>query len=74
MIILYILITICYVINTILALLIYDRIALAEKKLKEIIENQNRVKELISDIDISLSTINYTLTDIEDDIEELNKN
>lgn len=74
MIILCILITICYIINTILALLIYDRIALAEKKLKEIIENQNRVKELISDMDISLSTINYTLTDIEDDIEELNKN
>lgn len=74
MIILYILITICYVINTILALLIYDRIALAEKKLKEIIENQNRVKKLISDMDISLSIINYTLTDIEDDIEELNKN
>lgn len=73
MIALSILISICYVINIIIACLLYDKIVLVENKFKEIIENQNRIKELISDVDISLSTINYTLTDIENNIDELNK-
>lgn len=45
MIMLYILITICYVITIIMVWRTYNKIELVENKLKEIIENQNRINE-----------------------------
>lgn len=71
MIILCILITICYVITTIIAFLIYDRIVLVENKLKEIIENQNRIRESVNDMAMDLCTIHAMVSDIEDNVCEL---